>query len=248
MAKELPYFKFHCTEWMTGNIIFEPLEVQGLFINICALYWKRLGVLELSEIEQRYRKKSLIAKLSGRFFSVSDGFIRISFLDDQLYDREQLSNTNSGNGKLGGRPRKEKNKANAKPIESESKANESNIEGEREVEKEGEREIEQEAELWPSFNDFWDAYDKKTDRAKCEKKWDRLKQSEKEAILAYLPGYTATTPDKQYRKHPETFLNNRGWENELIVKTELTKKSKFEINAENTQFASDILKQKYANE
>lgn len=210
MAKELPYFKFHCTEWMTGNIIFEPLEVQGLFINICALYWKRLGVLELSEIEQRYRKKSLIAKLSGRFFSVSGGFIKISFLDDQLTERQGISKTNSGNGKLGGRPRKEKNKANGKRTESETKANESNIEREGEKEKEKDN----------LFDHFWNLYGKKTGKDKCKKAFDRLPYELKSLIILKVPAYVKSTPEVKFRKDPLTWLNGKHWEDEIIEQSQ----------------------------
>ncbi len=38
MAKELPYFKFITSEWLDGEYTLPDLEVQGLFINICALY------------------------------------------------------------------------------------------------------------------------------------------------------------------------------------------------------------------
>lgn len=123
MAKGLPYFKFVSTEWLTGNISYESFEVQGLFINICALYWQRDGKLELSEVEYRYKKKSLIAKLTPRFFLVIDGFIIIKFLDEQLVDRLFVSKTNSDNGKKGGRP----------PLE-EKKPKKSNIEEEKEEE------------------------------------------------------------------------------------------------------------------
>lgn len=141
--KELPYFKFYSTEWMTGNIVFEPLEVQGLFINICALYWKNGGVLRISEIEQRYKKKTLIAKLTDRFFSVNDGFISISFLNEQLSERQEVSKINSKNGSKGGRPSNEEKKANANRNETETKANESNkeLELEEEIESEKEKEV-----------------------------------------------------------------------------------------------------------
>ncbi|WP_262250095.1 hypothetical protein [Parapedobacter soli] len=66
-----------------------------------------------------------------------------------------------------------------------------------------------------SFDCFWNLYDKKVDREKCNRKWNNLKAEDKKAILAYLPGYIAATPDKQFRKNPSTFLNNRAWENEL---------------------------------
>lgn len=75
-----------------------------------------------------------------------------------------------------------------------------------------------ESTLWPSFQDFWDLYDKKTGRDKTEKKWGRLKQSEKEKIMAHIPDYVASQPDKTYRKNPETYLNGKHWNDEVIFK------------------------------
>ncbi|RKD18993.1 hypothetical protein BCY91_14040 [Pelobium manganitolerans] len=72
-------------------------------------------------------------------------------------------------------------------------------------------------ELGISFKSFWDAYDKKVGKVeKLQKKWENLKVSEKQAVMAYVPKYKLAQPNKQYRKNPETFLNNRGWEDELI--------------------------------
>lgn len=77
----------------------------------------------------------------------------------------------------------------------------------------------QELILWPSFQDFWDLYDKKTDsKVKCEKKWNRLSQNIREEIMQHLPYYVMSTPDKQYRKNPSTYLNNHGWTHEIIQK------------------------------
>ena len=39
MAKDLPYFKFFCSEWNDGDITLESYEAQGVFINICSYYW-----------------------------------------------------------------------------------------------------------------------------------------------------------------------------------------------------------------
>lgn len=74
----------------------------------------------------------------------------------------------------------------------------------------------QEAEVWPSFDDFWDLYDKKVDRNKCEKKYKKIEQGAREKIMHHLGMYVAATPDKQFRKNPETYLNNQSWENEVI--------------------------------
>jgi len=45
MAKELPYFKFEPAEYIAGDIQDCSFEAQGVFINICALYWIKQGAL-----------------------------------------------------------------------------------------------------------------------------------------------------------------------------------------------------------
>lgn len=74
-----------------------------------------------------------------------------------------------------------------------------------------------EMEPWPTFEDFWEAYDKKRgDKDKIEAKWEKLKQPDKEAIMEYIPRYIEANPDKQFRKDPATFLNNKSWNDEII--------------------------------
>ena len=67
------------------------------------------------------------------------------------------------------------------------------------------------------FDDFWNLYDKKRgDKDKIEKKWQSLKDSEREAIMNHLPLYKKSQPNKKYRKDPATYLNNKSWNDELI--------------------------------
>lgn len=72
-------------------------------------------------------------------------------------------------------------------------------------------------DIWPSFDDFWDLYDKKTDRPKCEKKWKKLNKAVKYNIMHHLEHYVRSTPDKVYRKNPATYLNNECWNDEIIT-------------------------------
>ena len=53
MAKELPYFKFFPSEYLQGSITLEDYEVQGFFINLCALYWNRDCDLCLKHVNKR---------------------------------------------------------------------------------------------------------------------------------------------------------------------------------------------------
>jgi predicted Fe-S protein YdhL (DUF1289 family) len=74
----------------------------------------------------------------------------------------------------------------------------------------------EEEETKPRFADFWDKYDKKIDRPKAEKSWKKIKQKEREKIMIHLDHYIQSTPDKKYRKNAGTYLNQKGWENEII--------------------------------
>ena len=68
-----------------------------------------------------------------------------------------------------------------------------------------------------SFDAFWDLYDKKAgNKEKLISKWNKLSDDDRTKIMAFIPKYKIATPDKKYRKNPETFLNNKAWNDEII--------------------------------
>lgn len=70
------------------------------------------------------------------------------------------------------------------------------------------------------FDKFWNLYDKKTDTTKSKKKFMKLEMPTIETILAHVPKYVASTPDKVFRKNPLTYLNGECWNDEVQVQTE----------------------------
>jgi len=66
-----------------------------------------------------------------------------------------------------------------------------------------------------AFLEFWNLYNKKIAKVKCEKKWNKLKDKEREEIMNTLPKFLKTIKDKQYQPYPETYLNQQRWEDEL---------------------------------
>ena len=66
------------------------------------------------------------------------------------------------------------------------------------------------------FDTFWNLYDKKVSKDKCEIKWNKLTDKEREDIINHIPKYKLATPDKQFRKDPETYFNNKTWRDEII--------------------------------
>ena len=72
-----------------------------------------------------------------------------------------------------------------------------------------------------AFDVFWDLYDKKVgDKERLKKKWDNLSLNIQNQILDYIPKYIESQPDKKYRKNPETFFNQKSWEDEIINKNQ----------------------------
>lgn len=201
MAKELPYFKFEPNEWNSGMIQLCSLEAKGLFIELCCLYWSRLGHLPYALALQKLcngNPNLLDQLIQNDIFYIKNDEIIIVFLDEQLNEFKEISRKNSENAK-----KRWKKNATALPPISERNAIR-------------EEEIKEEKKRKENFNLFWDLYDKKVGKPKSEKKWSKLSIKDQQEILDYIPKYKASQPDKKYRKNPETFLNNRSWEDEIL--------------------------------
>jgi len=69
------------------------------------------------------------------------------------------------------------------------------------------------------FDNFWNAYDKKTDRSKTEKKWKSLSNKKRELAMNSVKDYVKNTPEKKFRKNAITWLNGECWEDEADVET-----------------------------
>jgi hypothetical protein len=68
-----------------------------------------------------------------------------------------------------------------------------------------------------TFSDFWDCYDKKVEKAKCERIYAKIPEAKRTAIKESLPDYVKATPDKRFRKNPQTWLNNSCWDDEIVM-------------------------------
>jgi hypothetical protein len=202
MAKELPYFKFEPSAWDNGNIQVCSLESKGLFIDICSMYWARMGELPYALALQKHCKgntDALQELIDADVILVKEQQIIIEFLDEQLAEFIEI-------GKKRASAANKRWDANAMQVQCKS-----NAKREEEIRKEEIRE-----ELNVPFDYFWSMYDKKVDRAKCEKKWVRLTDAEREECMYYLPAYVKATPDIKFRRNPEKYLNNKSWQNEIV--------------------------------
>ena len=84
MSKRLPYFQFEPAQYITKDIQFCSLASQGLFINICAIYWQRDCDLTIEQLKRRFNEQDLIDELiKEKIISIDKDAIVISFLDSQ---------------------------------------------------------------------------------------------------------------------------------------------------------------------
>jgi len=110
MSKELPYFRFYSSEWLEGNITLENERTQGLFIQICAWYWKKDCEIDLQFLNKRLingkamLKQCLNRLLESNIVKVDENeMVTIEFLDDQYLLLEGKRNKLVEAGRIGGK-------------------------------------------------------------------------------------------------------------------------------------------------
>ena len=69
-----------------------------------------------------------------------------------------------------------------------------------------------------SFERAWDLYQKKVGlKEKLRAKWNKLPLKDRKAAIEHIPLYVQATPDRAYRRNFQTYLNQRSWEDEIIM-------------------------------
>lgn len=101
MAKDLPYFKFYCSEWNDGDITLEDFNIQGLFINACSYYWSNECNLSKTKLFKKFKSniKDIEYLIKEGFIKIENDYILINFLNEQLQERKLTSKKNSEAGK-----------------------------------------------------------------------------------------------------------------------------------------------------
>jgi uncharacterized protein YdaU (DUF1376 family) len=72
--------------------------------------------------------------------------------------------------------------------------------------------------LDPKFEEWWELYDYKISKKKAQSLWNKLNEQEKDLALQSVQAYVQSTPDKTYRKHPSTYLNQKCFNDEIITR------------------------------
>lgn len=241
MAKELPYFKFEPNQWENGNIQFFNRSVKGLFIDLCSMYWSRLGDLDYALALQKLcggNTTELDLLMQRDIFLIVDDKIIIEFLDEQLNEFQETSVKRS---EAANKRWKNKGK-NANALQDTSKSNAIREDKRKEDKIKKENNIHSAELVEFSFDDFWSIYPNKTNKKKAKEKFNKLTKGQKEKIEQHLPIFINNPPFKDYTyPHAVTYLNQERFNDEIQLNT-INLKS---LNNEQFNKFTDAIRQQY---
>ena len=194
----------------------------GIFWRTIEMLYNNANALDLDydriAYELRFSDTDIISSVINDFnlFIVSDGQFGSASIERRLDERDEKSE--KARQSAFHRWRKDaaipESNTNASKNDSNASKNDSNASKNDAINK-GKKE---KKEYIVDFARFWDLYNKKNgDKARCEVKWKKLTGEDQTRIIEILPRYLKTIKDKQYQPYPETFLNQRRWENEDLL-------------------------------
>ena len=196
MAKD-PAVLFYTSDFLSGTFTMDDSQV-GQYIRLLCLQHQK----------GKLTQKDMLSICKAYDSEIWDKFK----IEDGLYYNERMLNETVRRQKFS-----ESRRNNAKSIkkESTSEAYAEHMETETEI-----RTITINENINIDFEWFWNDYDKKVgDKQKLKKKWNKLTDEERQNAMNYLDLYKQSVPDKQFRKNPETFLNNKSWNDEIIKRS-----------------------------
>jgi len=100
------------------------------------------------------------------------------------------------------------------------------------------------------FNIVWDIYGKKGNRKLSLARFKKMKDADKKLMAVHLPKYVESTPDKQFRKDLQSYINLECWNDEITGAnhndTNQQNGSKFETGADRYERQSRELQEQEA--
>lgn len=226
------YYKFHPKDYMSKTSFLEPLEdlAYRRMLDYCYLNEKPLpsDVEEIALLVSMRSHCDSIAVVLRYFFELTeDGYIndRVEKVLEAYQEKSEKARV-SARARWDKRKPKSDSKANKDKDSCERNANASEAHDGRNAnhkpitknqEPVTNTNDEGEKALNIPFDTFWKTYAKSVAKDKCEAKWKTLSNKVREQIMQHLPAYVASTPVKRFRKDPYTYLNNKGWLDDIIV-------------------------------
>lgn len=80
---EKKHFKFNPKQWLSGKITLETMEIQGVFINVCCMYWSQQCNIKIEKLRLSYGE-GIDKLIESGIIKDNEGMASIQFLDEQI--------------------------------------------------------------------------------------------------------------------------------------------------------------------
>jgi|TARA_R110000851_G_scaffold167714_5_gene313467 hypothetical protein len=221
MSKD-PAFLFYSSDFLTGTMFLSD-EQTGRFIKLlCVQHQKgRLSEKHMLNICKTYDKD-----VFEMFTKDDKGLFYNERLEFEHNKRKSYSESRRSN-----RTKKKKDVINISKTYDQHMENENRNENINAIE----------VEIYPTFSDFWNLYQKKGNKKLSKKRWDKLTYKIKEQIMDYVPAYVRSEPEEEFRKNAESFIYQEAWNNKIIIKSKNNGRAKNNRSEISEEFANEII-------
>jgi hypothetical protein len=200
MSKD-PAVLFYTSDFLSGTFTMTNEQV-GMYIRLLCLQHQK-G--KLTEKDMLSICKAYDADIWCKF-KIEDGLFYNERMYSETIRRQKFTESRRNNAK-------------SPKNDSTSKAYAQHMETETENETITKNRTKTKTEILDAkFEDWWLWYDYKISKDKAKKSWNKLNESEKDLALQTVQAYVESTPDKSYRKHPTTYLNQKSFNDEIITR------------------------------
>ena len=211
------YYKFNIADWhlATSHL---SLEEEAVYFKLINFYYdtEQPIPLETETVIRRLRLGSYsdtVRLVLSEFFILQENGWHHKRCDEEIVHYHSKAEKNKTIGKLGGRPRKNKDLQNNpngfenKPIDNPNITLTTNHKPITNINTPN------------GFNLFWDAYGYKTGKPNAIKEWNKLNISNDQVTIDIIVEMAKkdklSKPDNKYRKHPERWLKGHHWLDEV---------------------------------
>lgn len=219
MSKD-PAFLFYPSDFLTGTMFMNNEQI-GIYIRLLCSQHQHGGIIDKLSFNSLVGDNHL---LKSKFIETETGFYN-ERLAEEMDKRNKKSNNMSSTAKdVWAKRKAEKiqlyNKSNTdvKNINTNVQKNNTNVIQPVNEDVNINEVIDKDINI--PFEEFWNLYDKKVGaKEKCLGKWNKLTNAEREKIIYTLPQFLKTISDKKFQPHPETYLNQKRWNDEIDSKS-----------------------------
>ena len=200
MSKD-PAVLFYTSDFLSGTFTMTNEQV-GMYIRLLCLQHQKGKLTE----------KDLLSICKAYDFDIWSKFVK----DGEFFYNERMYNETIRRQKFS---ESRRNNAKSTKNNSTSKAYAKHMETETENETITKNRTKTKIEILDEkFEVWWLWYDYKKSKEKAKKAWNSLTEQEKGLALQTVQPYVESTPDKTFRKHPTTYLNQKCFNDEIITR------------------------------